>query len=179
MKLLGVDFGQARVGLAISDRALPRGAGTVARKEAVARIVVLVQKERIDAVVVGIPLAPDGGRGLRARQAANFAAEIETNCGVPVHLQDERDSSREATERLIEAGVGQKRRAERIDEMAAILILERFLADVPGARQSGKTGEAGRAADRQDYGGVGSADPCPEPAPHQEFSPENGMDSQL
>lgn len=150
MTVLGVDYGEARVGLALVDAAapvpLPRGLGTIHRKgrrEAVDAIIDLARRHGAGRIVVGIPLAPDGGMGLRAAQVRNFGRDLAA-AGVAVILQDERDSSREAMERLIEAGVPQKKRAERLDEMAAVIILERWLrAAEGGARHPIARGDVG------------------------------------
>jgi putative Holliday junction resolvase len=133
---MGVDYGEARVGLALCDEGAPvptpRPLATIVRRNrrhAVGEIVRLAREHGVTRLVVGIPLAPDGGVGLRAGQARNFARDLEMESGLATFLQDERDSSREALERLISAGVPAKRRGERIDEMAAVLILERFLRE--------------------------------------------------
>ena len=143
MNWLGIDYGEKRIGLALVAELLapearagfpscPRALGTLVRKgreDALARLVETVRSEAVTRVVVGVPLAPDGGLGLRGTQARNFARALAQRLEVPVVLQDERDSSREATERLVAMGVPQKKRAERVDAMAAVIILERHLQD--------------------------------------------------
>lgn len=138
MKRLGIDYGAARIGVALHDDTLPaatpRPLVTVSarrRDAALARLVALARENDVGQIVVGIPLAPDGGMGARALQVRGFARELERQSGLPTVLQDERDSSHEALERLIAAGVPMKKRAERIDEMAAAVILERFLVSRP------------------------------------------------
>jgi len=136
--VLGVDYGQARVGVALCDTAsgLPRGLATLVRhgrERTLAQIADLARRHGATQVVVGVPLAPDGGVGMRGQQARNFARDLERASGLPVALQDERDSSREAMERLIEAGVGQRKRAELVDQTAAMLVLERWLSRESGS----------------------------------------------
>lgn len=135
---LGVDFGEARIGLALYDPAVPQAAprphSTVAardRKKAVAAVLEAARLYGVARIVVGVPLAPDGGVGMRAAQARNFARALSAGTEIPMVLQDERDSSREALDRLIAAGVPMKRRAERIDAMAAAVILERYVREAP------------------------------------------------
>lgn len=133
MIILGVDFGTARVGVALVDDGLgvaPRPLTTVkvsGRRQLVERLTALARAHGAEMLVVGVPLAPDGGLGLRGSQARNLARDLEVGAGLPTVLQDERDSTHEALERLIAAGVPMKKRAERIDEMAAAVILERFV----------------------------------------------------
>lgn len=134
MILMGVDFGTARVGVALLDDGLAVAAAPLAtvaakaRQQLVERLCALARQHGAEMLVVGIPLAPDGGdKGLRASQARNLARQLEAVSGLPTILQDERDSSHEALERLIAAGVPMKKRAERVDEMAAAVILDRFV----------------------------------------------------
>lgn len=134
MILLGIDFGTARIGVALVDDRLGVGATPLTtvtakgRGQAVEKLAALARQHGAETLVVGIPLAPDGGdRGVRAVQARNLARELETRTGLSTHCQDERDSSHEALERLIAAGVPMKKRAERVDEMAAAVILDRFV----------------------------------------------------
>ena len=134
--ILGLDYGQARVGVAVYDPAVPAVAPRPhktltrrARARDLEALAALVRELRASLVVVGAPLAPDGGMGVRARQAAAFARDLAEVARVEIVLQDERDSSIEAMERLIEAGVGPRRRAEMVDQVAAALILERYLRE--------------------------------------------------
>lgn len=134
MKWMGIDYGRARIGLALYDEtssyAVPRGLTTLrckTRQQAIGQIAELARSEGVSRLVVGIPLAPDGGVGVRASQTRNFARLLASRTQLPVFMQDERDSSSEALERLIRTGVPMKQRAERIDEMAAVVILERYV----------------------------------------------------
>jgi putative Holliday junction resolvase len=136
MRWAGVDYGTARIGVAFVDDAAPtptpRPLATIQRRsteQAIAELRALLQREQAQGVVVGVPLAPDGGLGSRARQARNFGERLGRALGLPLVLQDERDSSREAMERLIEAGIPQRKRADKVDETAAVIILERYLKE--------------------------------------------------
>lgn len=134
MILMGIDFGTARIGVSLVDDRLGVGATPLTtvmakgRGQGVEKLADLARQHGAEMLVVGVPLAPDGGdRGVRAAQARNLARGLEARTGLPIHLQDERDSSHEALERLIAAGVPMKKRAERVDEMAATVILDRFV----------------------------------------------------
>jgi putative Holliday junction resolvase len=131
MRLLGIDPGEARVGLAVSD---PRGViavpvGVYARRgegdtEALADI---ARREGAETIVVGLPLRLDGTAGPQARRARRLGRALEAASGLPVVFWDERFSSREATRRMIEAGVSRHRRRTDQDAAAAAIILQEYL----------------------------------------------------
>ncbi|MDD4951457.1 MAG: Holliday junction resolvase RuvX [Desulfovibrionaceae bacterium] len=132
MRALGIDFGLKRVGLAISDPGgvLASPFGTIirtTRQAAFDQIAAIVEKEKVRAVVVGLPLALDGTETQSTRQARNFAQALEHRLGLAVELMDERLSSAEAEHRLKEAGVCGKKRKQALDKGAAALILQAWL----------------------------------------------------
>ncbi len=131
-----MDFGEKRVGLAVSDETghviLP--IGTILRKsdhQAISDISALARERDVTAFVTGLPLKEDGSEGPTARRARNFARRLHEGTGLPVHMQDERFTTAEATSRL-RGDLQHSPRADR-DSLAAALILEDFLASVlPG-----------------------------------------------
>jgi putative Holliday junction resolvase len=132
MRALGIDFGERRIGVAISDPggsyALP--SETLARTDdatALAAIAQIAQREAIEWIVVGEPLRSDGSAGAPALRARRFAARLGALCGLPVETIDETLTSRAADERLREAGVPPARRRERRDALAAQLLLQEAL----------------------------------------------------
>lgn len=130
---LGIDFGLRRIGLAKSD---PTGLIASAYKtitykslnKALDEIVLEIETNEIDAVVVGYPVAPDGGNeGERCRMVDDFVERLKNKYDGEIILADERDSTNEA-ERMIHAHdkkVGQDK--ARLDRIAAAVILQRFL----------------------------------------------------
>lgn len=132
MRYLGVDWGKKRVGLAISD---PGGMLATPLKvlqrqnleQIVAEIGELCRDERVEAVVVGLPLNMDGSRGATAQEADRFAAMIAEATGLPVELWDERLSSVSAERHLIDADMSRVKRKRTIDKVAAQIILQTFL----------------------------------------------------
>jgi putative holliday junction resolvase len=132
MRLLGLDFGTKRIGLAVvdSEAGLARPLATLARRggvrdvEAVSRLCVEQEAEEI---VVGLPYNMDGTEGRMARLAREFAAAIGARTRRPVHLWDERLSSFEAEAQLREAGARPARTKQKVDQVAAALILESYL----------------------------------------------------
>ena len=132
MRVLGIDFGERRIGVAISDPegrfALPLTA--LARRDdptAIREIAELARAEEIDRIVVGEPLRSDGSAGTAAARSRSFAAKLERATGVPVETIDEALTSREAEHRLAEAGVPRAKRAGKRDALAAQLLLQEAL----------------------------------------------------
>ena len=132
-KLLGLDHGDRRFGIALSDAgkiiATPRLVveGEDALWETLGS---LVKEEDIEAVVLGLPLNMDGTEGPRARKVIEFSRALETKTGLPVLFQDERLSSFEAESALSEAGIHGRRRKDRVDMVAAQIILQGYLNQI-------------------------------------------------
>jgi putative Holliday junction resolvase len=105
-RLLGIDLGDRRIGLAVAeiDRDPAQPLATIRRQRTVAadvdRLATVVREQRIDELVVGLPLEAHGGEGTMAAAARRWAAELETALGLPVSLRDERLSSHVAESRL-------------------------------------------------------------------------------
>ena len=135
MRILGLDLGSKRIGLAVSDEnatiAFPAGIlDSRGRKKDIAALCKLITEKAIGAAVVGLPLHMDGRRGPEAEKAAAFAMALGEAAGIPVETLDERWTSMEA-ERLL-AAAPKRQRADRrakgtVDEMAASIILRTFL----------------------------------------------------
>jgi putative Holliday junction resolvase len=141
MRVLAVDFGERRIGLAVSDESgqvvLP--VGTLARRSDVdaARAVTEAAREReAGRIVVGHPLDADGAEGPVARRARNFARRLSAISGLPVTLHGEGLTSHAADWNLADAGVRRDRRDALRDAEAAAVLLRDFLAD-ENARQRG------------------------------------------
>ncbi|MBV8087806.1 MAG: Holliday junction resolvase RuvX [Chloroflexi bacterium] len=131
-KLMGIDLGQKRIGIAVSDpdetiafpeRVLNRR-GTISDCEALAR---LVRELRIERVVVGLPLAMSGTAGPNADRAKRFGESLGRAVDVPIEFQDERMTTIEAADRLSAAGVPWQKQKQRIDAAAAAVILEDYM----------------------------------------------------
>lgn len=127
--VLGVDPGEARVGLALSDpgRRVAVPLDTIPAADAVEAIAGLVAERGVTLVVVGHPLPMRGGSGDRASRAEAFAAQLAERAGVPVELQDERLSTVEADRALRATGAGGKARRAAVDRSAATIILQAWL----------------------------------------------------
>jgi len=131
-RVLGLDLGDARVGVAISDAdrrvAVPHGTIRTGQPPGELKAVAaLVRDLDVTAVVVGHPRSLSGASGPRAQQAEAFADALRAIVDVPVELQDERLSTAEAERSLRDAGVSGRRRRQVVDESAATVILSAWL----------------------------------------------------
>jgi len=133
MRVLGIDLGSKRIGIAVSDRS-----GTIAspltvlqRSGSVARdhqqIAALVREEEAEAVVVGLPLNMNGSSGPAAQAAIKEANALATVVGVPVHTSDERRTTVSADRAMMEAGMNAVKRRKVVDKVAAAVILQHWL----------------------------------------------------
>lgn len=146
MRTLGIDFGERRIGLAISDEegrvAVPLG--TVRRtsdRAAIAELLAILEREGAAAVVVGEPVNVDGSRGPAAERARSFAARLGRRSGLPWSLVNESLTTVEAAERLRAAGVDLRREPERLDAVAAQILLQEALDGArAGAREAPAAG---------------------------------------
>jgi putative Holliday junction resolvase len=132
MKILGIDLGEARVGLAISDElgALAHPLETIHLKStpnAIGRITEIAAREKITTVVVGMPRNMNGTYGPAAEKAKAFGKKLESAAGVEVKFWDERMTSIAAQRALHESGRNVKRSRAVIDQVAAQIILQAFL----------------------------------------------------
>jgi putative Holliday junction resolvase len=131
-RILGIDYGSVRIGLALTDplRILASGAGTLQNDgEAFRKIADLVGREDVRLIVVGMPYAPDGGKGEKAKEVELFIGRLRAVIGVPIETWDESFTSKNAEAALRKGGLKKKQRRERhrIDEMAARLLLQEYL----------------------------------------------------
>ena len=142
-RLLGVDTGSVRVGLAVSDaeRKIASPLATYARRgreQDAAYFRRLVEEEEIGRVVVGLPVHTDGREGRKAAEARAYGALLAQATGLPVVFWDERFTTVEAESALWEAGLTHKKRKARRDRVAAQLLLQAYLdAGCPGEEPPG------------------------------------------
>lgn len=128
--ILGIDFGHARIGLAISDelRLLAHPLQTIpANKETVKRIAEIVRDRKIDKVVVGIPRHMSGEIGKSAQDALEFANKLRAQVPCPVETWDERLSTVAANRALSAAGKKTRQTRQIVDQVAAQMILQGYL----------------------------------------------------
>ncbi len=132
MRIMAIDYGDARTGVAVSDpTGLLAGYTTViqSRKgEAVAaEIARIVWEQQVEELVMGFPRNMDGTEGPRAELYRAFASQVQETVGMPVRLWDERRTTVEAHAILHESGKRMKAHKKNVDAVAASLILEGYL----------------------------------------------------
>jgi putative Holliday junction resolvase len=131
-RILGVDYGTRRIGLAVSD-----SEGQIAFPEATLEsrgarrdlesICALVKEKDVVGIVVGLPLHMDGRRGPEAEAAEAFGRKLGEATGLPVEMLDERWTTQEADRALRESGRKGKKKRQVIDAVAATLLLRTYL----------------------------------------------------
>ena len=132
MKIMAVDYGDARTGLAACDRTefLASPIGVIEERNfyfTIQKVANAVQEYGIQMVVVGYPVNMNGTIGERAEKCAQFAELLRSKVDVPVELWDERATTVEAHNYLNETNTRGKKRKEVIDAVAATIILESYL----------------------------------------------------
>ncbi len=133
MKIMGIDYGDARTGVAISDL-LCTIVGTTAvvnshnREKALADILRMAQENSVSTIVVGLPRNMDGSEGPRAQLCREFADLLREKSGREVVMWDERRTTVEAHNILSQHNYHGKKRKNTVDAVAAALILEGYLA---------------------------------------------------
>lgn len=134
MRLLGLDVGDVKIGVAVCDSleiaafpvGLVRRVGSLKRD--VAAVAALAVEQEAEGIVIGLPLSLNGEIGPQAEKTQGFAKALTNLLPVPIVLWDESLSSVEAEELLIRRGVSRVKRRQQIDQTAAALILESYLA---------------------------------------------------
>jgi len=132
MRILGLDVGDRRIGVALSD---PIGltaqpVTTLDRRNPsgdVDAIKALVERHGVGLVVVGLPLTLRGEQGPQAKKVVAFAERMRQRLAIPVQLLDERLTTIQGTRSLLETGASSRKRKQVIDQVAAQLILQQFL----------------------------------------------------
>ena len=133
MRYLGLDLGSRTLGVAVSDKTglIASNLEIIRHNEEYDRLVFDVQKLvndlEIDEIVLGYPKNMDGSEGEKALLSKNFKEELSKVIDKPIHLQDERLTTKSATDMLIQGNVSRKDRKKVIDSVAASIILQTYL----------------------------------------------------
>ena len=132
MRIMAIDYGDARTGVAVSD-----ATGTLAgfatvihsrqREQVLRELEALIEQYSVGELVLGFPRNMDGTEGARGEMYRALAADLEARAGVEVHLWDERRTTIEAHQILHAGGKKMKRHKKTVDAVAATLILEGYL----------------------------------------------------
>ena len=142
-RLAGIDYGTVRIGVAVTDpdQRLASPLENYTRRGAAldsAWLVQLSRDERLVGFVVGLPVHTDGRESRKSIEAREFGKSIQETTGLPVVYFDERFTSAHAAALLMEAGLTSKRRKERLDKLAAQIMLTAYL-------ESSRSGEGSAA----------------------------------
>ena len=148
-RYLALDVGSKRIGVAVSDELglTAQPVLTLERRrnarEDLRSLARLARRFEVAGIVVGNPLHLSGGVSPRAAKTQAFAAELGELAGLPIHLWDERLTTREAHQILYEAGKARQEHRRVVDQVAATLILQSFLDEKRGTGSGGGTGSCG------------------------------------
>lgn len=137
MRYLALDVGDERIGVAISDpegilarplEVIPRRPGP----SSFLRLAEIIAENQVDVIVVGLPLLEDGTEGKQVQSTRAYVRGLAKYVDIPIVYWDERYSTSRATEIMIESGRKRRRRQERIDAVAAAVILQEYLDNKAG-----------------------------------------------
>ncbi|HIV01371.1 MAG TPA: Holliday junction resolvase RuvX [Candidatus Caccopulliclostridium gallistercoris] len=134
-RIMGIDYGKVRIGIALTDLLKTIASPyevykSVSLQKDVEYFVKLVKEKEVEKIVLGLPLNMDGSEGERAKRTRIFGEMLEKACSVPVVYQDERLSSVEAENYLLDGDVRRDKRKNLIDKVAATIILEDYLRTI-------------------------------------------------
>ncbi len=133
MRILGIDYGEARTGLAISDETemVATVIGTVHERDKdrlAEKISAVCMDEKVDKIVMGLPKNMDGTEGFRAEHTRKFADLLQSLCpALPIEFYDERMTTMVASRFMMEANTKGKKKKASIDALSAQIILQDYL----------------------------------------------------
>lgn len=133
MKYISLDLGSVTCGIAKSDTGLlAQPVKTIRFKaddydEAIDKILMYINEEKPDVIVMGYPLLENDDEGPRAKLSREIGEILEQESGIKVELQDERNTTKDSEEFLIQANISRKKRKKVIDQQAAVRILQYYL----------------------------------------------------
>jgi putative Holliday junction resolvase len=163
MRFVGVDLGERRIGLAVSDSSatLARPFETITRDrsdEAAARALAgaidrLHQDEPVECVVIGLPIRLDGSPNEQTERVQSMVTRLQSRTSIPIVLQDERLSSREAETRLAVGERDWRKRKAKLDAAAAAVILQDYL---DGMKEEARGGQRAKGKGQRAEGKVES-----------------------
>ena len=135
MRILGLDYGEKKIGAAICDELgmTAQGLTTIIRKNRKHDEGILdnlIKSYNVEKIVIGYPVRLDGSEGIQCEKVNRFSAQLSKTFSLPVIKWPETLSTKEAEEILIKSGIHWKKRKEKIDKLAACLILQDYLDSI-------------------------------------------------
>jgi putative Holliday junction resolvase len=129
MRILGLDIGDKRIGVAVSDGLglTAQGLTTVQRENCIETLRNLIKEYEVESIIVGIPKMLNGSIGIQGEKVLQYVDELRKALSVPISLWDERLSTVSAEKVLVEANMSRKKRKGVRDKVSAVLILQNYL----------------------------------------------------
>lgn len=132
MRIMGIDYGEKRFGIALSDPLgiTAQGLPTIERtsiQEDIKKIINIIQEKEVQEIVVGLPKHLNNTLGDKAKEVLNFIDTLKKHINIPIKTFDERFSTVRANRAMLEGDLSRKKRKERVDMIAAQLILQGYL----------------------------------------------------
>ena len=132
MRIMGIDYGEKRIGIAISDplRITAQGLPTIERtniQEDIQKILNIIHEKEVEEIVVGLPKHMNNSLGEKAHAVLAFVDMLKKHIRIPISTVDERLSTVRADRAMLEGNLSRKKRKERVDMIAAQLILQDYL----------------------------------------------------
>jgi putative holliday junction resolvase len=140
MRILAVDYGTKRLGIAVSDEdctiAFPVSVETVkSDADAIHRVVAIATEKHVGKIIVGLPRNMDGSEGPMAQQVQKFVANLQSSMSVPVEVLDERLTTVVAERSLLEGDLSRAKRKKIKDKIAAQVLLQGYLYSLPAPNE--------------------------------------------
>src|SRR5882757_5172997 len=132
MRILALDHGSKRIGIAVSDetKTIAQPLEYIAAEpiaDLLTRLKQLIREKEVDLILIGQPRNMDGSYGPAAQKVETFVAVLKSAIAVPIKMWDERLTSTMANKVLIQGGVRRDKRKEKVDKMAAAILLQSYL----------------------------------------------------
>ncbi|MFW6123741.1 MAG: Holliday junction resolvase RuvX [Acidobacteriota bacterium] len=132
MRILGIDYGDKNIGLAVSDKMLItaqplKSYKARSKREDAQFFKNLILKHKITKIVIGLPLRMNGSEGTRVQRTKKFAAWLKNTLNIPIVYWDERLTTKQASQIMRERGLSHKKKKELVDQISAVIILSSYL----------------------------------------------------
>jgi putative Holliday junction resolvase len=140
-RILALDLGKRRIGLALSDELglTAQGLGKLERtnlRQDLAKLARLAGERGVTLILIGNPLHMDGSEGQQSAWVRQFAERLQARSGLAVRLWDERLTTVEAERVLRQSGISRQKRGRVVDRLAAVILLESYLDSIPAGEPS-------------------------------------------
>lgn len=144
MRILGIDMGERRIGLALSDPLgyTAQGLKTIQINnpdEVCDKLIVVINEKKVEKLVFGLPINMNGSMGPQAKKVQEYASKLKMLTNIPVDFEDERLSSVSAEQVLLLADQSRKKRKKSIDMLSAVIILQSYLDRKDSKKSKGQS----------------------------------------